>query len=135
MSVDAKAERAVGFPLGWRFCFTEGRPPMGQKGSCLLIISPGGRFYHSVEAAVGSSMVGRQFYEHVGLRGVAKQQSREGERTLSKYRVVGARVYCTAGNGKWTWGDIVAKHELGQNRFRYSVSFQKVCSVCLSSLF
>jgi hypothetical protein len=132
MSVDAKAEPAEGFPPGWRFYFAEDRPCIGKYESipCLSILSPGGKPYRSAEAAVGGSKlhhrkkIAREFYLHVGLDSVAKEQSHEGERNLSNYRVVGSRVYCKSVNGKWSWGNIDAKFEIRPNRFIYSVSFE-----------
>jgi hypothetical protein len=144
VSVEQKAQPmppGARFPDGWTFIIDptmerhqmHEAPVKGAEG--LKIFPPTGSYrytYNSVETAISQNarvlkdVCPGSFYAHIGV--VASR------RTLSNYRVVGSRVYCAAKNGKWSWGIIVAKHELKKNIFRYSVSFQ-VYSVHLLSLF
>jgi len=90
--VEAKASPAVGFPSGWRFYFAQeftssGRrkgAPMYTPTPNLWILSPGGKTYRSVEAAVGGQRlpdgehIVRKFCQHVGLSaGDGKARSQE----------------------------------------------------------
>jgi hypothetical protein len=136
--VEAKAEPAVGFPDGWRFYFAKAYTAKGLRKyraiPTLWILSPGGKPFRSVEAAVGSNLlddprdeIGKEFYEHVGFAVVGasshptKNQVAASQSSLSKYRVVGSRVYCRVEKQAF-WGIIEEKFQLGANRFQYSVS-------------
>jgi hypothetical protein len=87
LPVDEKAEPAVGLPPGWRFLFAEARQyPTNSPHEvipCLRILSPGGRIFRSVEAAVNlfkfqnGEMIANKFYYHVGL-------PQKGKRSLFK---------------------------------------------------
>ena len=119
---------AARFPDGWTFVIdltVDSEAPMkGVEG--LKIFPPTGcRHYNSVETAMSRNVRAlkdvcpKSFYAHIGV--VATDASRQA---LSNYLVVGSRVYCSAKNEKWSWGIIVAKHQLKKNVFRYSVSLQ-----------
>lgn len=137
LPVNAKAEIAVGFPSGWTFYFAE--DPVGsgsytfQPVPGLTILSKGGKKFRSVEATVvcklGDEMseVARKFYAHVGLPDYIPKNigpiSEPTASSLSKYRVVGSRVYCTEGK-RGRWGIVTEKLEVSPNVYTFSVSFK-----------
>ena len=141
IQVEAKAEPAVGFPDGWRFYFAKALKATWSERykviPSLWIISPGGKRYRSAEAAVGGhrladgSKTVREFYDHVGLSCAghscqsisqqdSNQQAKKSQLSLSKYRVVGSRVYCRVQKQEF-WGTIEEKFQLEAKSFQYSV--------------
>jgi hypothetical protein len=134
-SIEAKAEPAVGFPLGWRFYFAEAKTWTSRSKHkqipTLWVISPGGKTYRSAEAGIDHKglhnglRIARKFYKHIGLPVDSESQIEEtrghsvtGQWPLSKNRVVGSRAYCTT---KKKWGIIEKKFQFGKDKFRYSV--------------
>lgn len=143
--VEAKVEPAVGFPKGWKFFFAEDPASSGsytfQPVPGLNIRSAGGKKFRSVEATSVCSLgdlstIARKFYTHVGLvdRIPTQQQSIQASQVcttskltstkplLSKYRVVGSRVFCLQGKAQGRWGVITEKLEVTPNVYTFSVS-------------
>ena len=159
MPVEAKAEAAVGFPLGWKFYFAEDPEGSGNYSfdpvPGLFILSKGAKKFRSVEAAVDicnvgeESEVARQFYTHVGL--LSELECGRERRPRKRQRTVAITDYSLPGRGvrfEWTnlsgqkkvvYGE-VAQCELNENgevpvdRFKVIFSPTNTHGVHLQSL-
>lgn len=136
LPVDEKLEPAAGFPRGWRFYFAESPIVSGtytyEPVPGLNILSPGDKKFRSVEAATAFCAVGevnevaRIFYTHVGLpsrlpKNGSSLMPAPHTSSLSKYRVLGSRVYCMMGK-QGRWGVVTEKLEVTPNEYTFTVS-------------
>lgn len=137
--VDAKMETAVGFPRGWCFYFAEDGIGSGsythEPVRGLYLLSEGGKKFRSVQAVAAcckladEADLARKFYTHVGLPDLLPKSARRPSQkpppmatsSLSKYRVVGSRVYCIEGE-EGRWGTITEKLEVHPHNYTFSVS-------------
>jgi hypothetical protein len=113
--VEAKAEPAVGFPLGWKFYFAEDPDGGGtyafEPVPGLFILSKGGKKFRSVEAAVDICSVGdesdvaRKFYTHVGLP--SELETCRERRPQKRQRTMAITDYSLPGRGvRFEWTDL-----------------------------